>query len=440
MMPRQRDRPSSVLEYGAAGARAASENRAMNGAQSLSTKLVAELVAELSTDPAHDVRDSRSEPVLERMTREQIEALCRPDVFPSPMHSAEPMAVLVQWLVAGVVIGSYFLARPLTIATDALAHALPAWEYFVGAAALGALCLAVLERAKRNRRGLLLILDISAAALVVAALTPDVFPARAPGWAWHALCALLFVAALHLALIEDWLDGRSGPRARALLAAVRDLATLRWWAWSSKVALAHRARQRQLREILRQRRELAVERRRREEEDAAAADALRRRQEAALLAVRAEEAAARAERCAAEERLRTTEALRKAAEAEEARCAVELRVAEARSHAESMRRTLEELVVKRTRLETDRLEAEQRYVEVAVMARDAARCAVERKIEADRALELLFRVEAQLACETEAAETDDAADGARACVREVGLLPCVPPLALAGGSSHDTAP
>jgi hypothetical protein len=317
--------------------------------------------------------------------------------LPGSVTATEPLAVFLHWLVLGVAGSTFALLYPLSRLVGALSGLLPRWSQVCGGGAIVLVLLALLERTKLDRPRVGAGLGLGAALLTGLALDPELlrgFPVE-PGW-----CALLLGGAVGLAqllFVEDWVAGRAGPRFRLLALALRDCATLPWWFWFSRRALALRAHDRQWQSRLREQREREWVARKSAEDLAEQLAAEHRAGTERLAAAEAAEGAATAERRAADERRLADEAIQQAAEVASVRANVELKLAQARATTEELNRHAEASALERTRLRREQLEAECRFIEAASAAQVAAANAVECGAEAARAQALLERIQDELA-------------------------------------------
>jgi hypothetical protein len=317
---------------------------------------------------------------------------------PGPVTATQPLAVYLHWSVIGMLGGAYALSYPLVSGVDSIARVLPRWSQVFAAAAIAALLLTALERSRRDRK--LAGHGLTAAAALFAGLAvvgDGLLGAQSTRPAWAAVLLASLYGLLHIACLEDWVAGRSGPRFQHLANTLRDVATLPWWFWFSKEALVRRSRSKQRRTKMRDERQREATSRRTAEDRAAKALAERKAAEDAFAAATAAEAAAKADHIAKAEQARADEAGRVAAEAADLRAKAELRVGTMRKETEELRRQAEAAALERTRLRAEQLEAERRFLEAAVAAQAAAEKAAEVGVEAVRAQALLERIQAEVA-------------------------------------------
>jgi len=324
---------------------------------------------------------------------------------PHSTDSSEPLGVFALWWLIAVLVGVVGIAWPTTLSIDALAERFPSWSAVFGFGGLAAIALALIERSKRDRKqvghGFLALTAIS----IGLALDDRLLADQPTHWGWRIAVASLVYGSCHLLWLDDWIDGRVGPRTHVLWSTLRDLATPRWWAWASKAALVARIQEKQrASELERERQRQTLEREQTEHASALVA-AQRKQREDELAASEAAQAHAVAERIAAEEQEKADNATRAAAEAAARRCAAERRVAEVRSQTEALNVQSHEAQLVRARLQAEQIDANRRFLEAAMAARKVAEAAKQRRIEAERARELLKLVEAELE-----RELPDAAD------------------------------
>jgi hypothetical protein len=297
----------------------------------------------------------------------------------------QPVAVYLGWLMMGVLGITYLWLYPIQYLVEGLSQALPKWSQVLGAGAVVSFVLFAVERSKRDRKTIGYLLNIVTLILAALSLRDDLFARGSTEGGWYAVIAVSLYGLVHLLLLEDWVAGEAGPRFSLLAAAVRDVATVRWWFWFSKAALALRAE----RGRLRWQRERERAERLSAEDRAGKAAAEQRANEVTLTAVRAAEEAARREADAAAERVRAEKTKRSALEAEALRASAELRVTEARVKIEKLQREAEIAALDRSRLRIEQREAERRFLEAAIAAREAAENAIGRGVEVARAAKLL---------------------------------------------------
>ncbi len=309
---------------------------------------------------------------------------------PEPFTDSQPLGVYAQWLTLGIALGLVTLQRPLDLGVQALTQHFPEGSHVAAFAALASLVCGSIERAKRDRGALGAISLLCAAAFMLLALTaPEWIRGYGTSRVWLTVFLLAGYSVFHLSCLEDWIAGTPGPRTRHAVATLHDLATARWWSWSSKVARLHRAqREAHLAALARVRSEEEAARLRAEDE-AAKLEAERRAAEERIAAANALEEAAVAEQRAAHERSQADDAAHKAARVETARAEAEEKLASARKRTEELGRAADEAELARTRLRGEQLVATQLVLESAISAKAVAQRAMDQEVEVSRAQQLL---------------------------------------------------
>ena len=325
------------------------------------------------------------------------EPIPEPPEPPEAPGSVEPLGVYLQWLILGVMGGAFLLQWPLRELLLRLSLHFPDGAHVATVGGVSTILLATLERGKRDRATLGALLNaITAVLLVVAVGARSALVGYGTPEVWLAVLLLPTYGVFHLVCLEDWIEGKAGPRAWRAVASLRDLATSRWWFWSSKVARLQRAREDAERWDIERARATEETARLRAEHQAATAAAERKSAEDRLAAARAKEEAAVAEKQSARERAEADEAVRRAAEVQAERARAEAKVAAARQKAEELGRHADAAALARTQMRGEQLAAAQRVLQTAIAAKDVAARAMEQAVEADRARELLEMAQEEL--------------------------------------------